>query len=70
MTLQDMGLLWMIAFLVDEHGEFELSYEDLQEKFNYKNKAALDKATKTLIEYHWIEKISKNQYKTECFRVK
>lgn len=70
LSLQDMGLLWLIMFLVDDRGEFEISFDELQQKFNYKNKSALNKAIKKLIEYRWIEKISKNIYRTTCFKVK
>ena len=70
LTLQDMGLLWFIAFLVDQNGEFELCFEELQQKINFKNKSAFQKALKKLVERNWVKKIKRNRYQTERFRVK
>jgi len=70
LTLNDMGVLWVIAFLVDETGNFELNYDELHARFNLKGKSALQKSIRNLIEYHWIEKVQKNQYRTKQFKVK
>ena len=70
LSLQDMGVLWLIMCCMNKNGEFEMNQEELARVINLKNTAALKRSLKNLQEASWVEKIGKNTYLTRQIKIK